>query len=217
MTFGAQFNYRQRSDEYLSDNKSRQSMIQTKISGGLKLLGKYAWRICQRRCASFPFSVICLGAILSGCAAFPPKGESIVFGKAELPPGLDKGMWATVATVNVINAETSKIIERYTLKEKEREFYWNFRPGRYAICSINVSGMVGLGSQMRTWRSFAEFSVPASGSAIYIGTLDLQTTNSGITVVVKDEYETAAEHLKTKYPAFAAESKKQLIKLEKIP
>ncbi len=101
--------------------------------------------------------------------------DSVVFGKFILVRNgeeakLNDGFFATTASLHMVGANgQGKVIGRVG---KGGEFAWALAPGDYRIAVIDFDNR---GSREETAADL-EFTVPADGKPVYIGTIELEAT-----------------------------------------
>jgi len=180
-------------------------------------------RINKVRIVILSFSIL----ILSGCLPVQSikadnnslnPNNSVIFGSIHIENSpsctilvISEGQ-SSISIVDTITAQSIK--ERI---DKDEKLYWDMPPGDYTIISYNISQQNLLNRKCwGTIRVNANFKVPRSNSAVYIGKLMMNFDAKEVFTVV-DDYDQAIEKFKSKFSNFKGDIIKSLMTVEKEP
>jgi hypothetical protein len=167
--------------------------------------------------------VFVIAMLLSACA--PTRfveqaeklapGKGIVFGKVtvvqkgkELKWG---GFFGSGSFNLILLPDGTNEASAFNLKE-DGTFYWTLAPGNYRVLAYDwVHGPT------RSGRINARFTVPKGREHVYIGNLGIFMTDGQYRYAVKDDYDSAVEKFRKRFPSANGALKKTLLTFEKPP
>jgi hypothetical protein len=162
-------------------------------------------------------------ALLSACGQMPtaPVSEEVgtsaagygrAFGRIVFTESGKERKWSSgafaidVLTLYVRTQSTGKLQKMEI--QGDGSFLWPLQPGEYVIVAYQ---MVQYNATGRLWTTF---SVPASGQAVYIGDLAIDTSGSGYRFHVEDNYDEALKKVEARLAKANLEPAKALMTLE---
>jgi hypothetical protein len=135
----------------------------------------------------------------------------MVFGTAEVIVDGEKETWGASWTgqnnfyLTILPAHSDQAMSY--LLDRDGVFYWSLPPGEYLLLGYHWHE-----GQTRRWGDIrAEFTVPADGPDVYIGSLVLIATPWGLMSGIDDRFETVASLYDTRFPHRKGKAVKDLL------
>ena len=152
--------------------------------------------------------LVAITLTMFGCAApphikdieTPITGQTVVLGSVEVvedgKPKEWNMTWTGMQKLRLLILPPGKSQAVVYNLAKDGSFSWGLSPGEYMIAGYELSK----GSQFQTGRIWARFNVPQGVESLYIGDLNLSINKGLYRFEIKDDYDTAVENYKTKFP-----------------
>jgi hypothetical protein len=187
------------------------------------------------------FAILTIAASLAACQAppaierveAPVEGKNIVFGRVDVQSSNRPSEWSG-SCADKIYLVCPDDFEVWVVRSGSREltshrlagdgsFYWTLAPGAYSLLGWEwqtfKAGTFFEGSKSRTrsGRIGGQFTVPADKNTVYLGTIEIQLSDSRYRSRVLDDHDVATRRLHEKFPTVETEPAASLVRLQGDP